>query len=349
MPDSSSNPHAEYLRPQKLSEEAGVETALRPQSLSDFVGQHEFLERIQIAIEAARKREEPLQHVLLYGPPGLGKTTMARIIANELGVGFRQYQGSSLDRKDTLAAILTEVNHGDVIFIDEIHRLNPAVEECLYPAIEDFEFHIVIGDGPHGRSVKLELEKFTMVGATTRAGMITAPLRDRFPIVERLRFYTPEELAVIVRRTAGIMNIGIDEEGAVEIARRCRATPRIANRLVSRVRDYAEVRADGRITRQVAEQAFEMYGVDSAGLEPVDRLYLRTIIEKFKGGPVGQNSIAVAISEDEDTILDYIEPFLIQTGFIKRTAQGRVVTETGFRHMGFKPTGDPQGAQGEFI
>ena len=325
-------------RPSEISPVAGddekkADAVLRPKSITEFIGQHEFIERMQISIEAARRRGEPLQHVLLYGPPGLGKTTMARIISNELGVGFRQYQGSTLDRKDTLAAILTEINEGDVVFIDEIHRLNPAVEECLYPAIEDFEFHIVIGDGPHGRSVKLDLQKFTMVGATTRTGMISAPLRDRFGLVERLRFYNEKELTQIVTRTAGILDIQIEGVAAVEIARRCRATPRIANRLINRVRDFAQVRGDGVITKDISEQAFEMYGIDNRGLDAVDRLYLACIIERFQGGPVGLNNIAVSIAEDEETIEDYIEPFLIQIGFLKRTSRGRVVTEEGAKHL----------------
>ena len=316
--------------------EKRTENPLRPKSIDEFVGQRELIEKMQIFIEAAKKRGEPLDHVLLFGPPGLGKTTMARIIAEELGVGFKQHQASAIDRKDSLAAILTDVAEGDVLFIDEVHRLTGAVEECLYPAMEDYEFHIVIGDGPHGRSIKLDLKRFTLVGATTRLGMLTAPLRARFPITERLRFYDQVELNTIVRRTAGIVNVPIDDEGAKELARRSRGTPRIANRMVNRVRDYAQVRADGKITRDTALAAFDKYEIDDLGLENVDRLFLETIIEKFDGGPVGLNSIAVAISEDEDTIEDYVEPYLIQIGFMKRTPRGRTLTMRAFEHLGAK-------------
>jgi Holliday junction DNA helicase RuvB len=316
--------------------ERRTENPLRPKSIAEFVGQSELIEKMQIFIEAAKQRGEPLDHVLLFGPPGLGKTTMARIIAEELGVGFKQHQASAIDRKDSLAAILTDVAEGDVLFIDEVHRLTGAVEECLYPAMEDYEFHIVIGDGPHGRSIKLDLKHFTLVGATTRLGMLTAPLRARFPITERLRFYNQDELNEIVHRTARIQNAPIDEEGARELARRARGTPRIANRMVNRVRDYVQVRADGKITRETALEAFDKYEIDDLGLENVDRLFLETIIEKFDGGPVGLNSIAVAISEDEDTIEDYVEPYLIQIGFMKRTPRGRVLTARAFEHLGAK-------------
>ena len=316
--------------------ERQADILVRPQSIKDFIGQEEFLERMEISIQAARQRQDILSHVLLFGPPGLGKTTMARIIANEMGVGFRIVQGAGLDKKDALAAILTELNEGDVLFIDEIHRLNSAVEECLYPAMEDFEFHIIIGDGPHGRSVKLNLKPFTLVGATTRTGMISAPLRDRFPITERLRFYNENELKQIAMRTAKLLSIPIEENGATEVARRSRMTPRIVNRLIGRVRDYAQVKMDGVINADSGEKAFKMLGIDKLGLNPLDHLYLNTIIEKFQGGPVGLNSIAVAISEDEDTIEDYVEPYLIQIGFIKRTSRGRVVQKLAFDHLGLE-------------
>lgn len=323
------------------SNEESVERALRPKALQEYVGQQAVREQLQIFIEAARARAESLDHVLLFGPPGLGKTTLAHIVAYEMGVNLRQTSGPVLERPGDLAALLTNLERNDVLFIDEIHRLSPVVEEILYPALEDFQIDILIGEGPAARSVKLDLQPFTLVGATTRAGMLTNPLRDRFGIVSRLDFYTHDELASIVTRSASLLKAGISEDGAMEIARRSRGTPRIANRLLRRVRDYAQVRADGRITADVANLALSMLDVDPLGLDLMDRKLLEAIIYKFDGGPVGVESLAAAIGEERDTIEDVIEPYLIQNGFLQRTPRGRIATRTTWLHLGLPP---PKGA-----
>jgi holliday junction DNA helicase RuvB len=319
------------------AQEEVFERALRPKLLQEYVGQQKIRSQLEIFIEAARKRREPLDHVLLFGPPGLGKTTLSHIIARELGVNLRQTSGPVLERAGDLAALLTNLEPHDVLFIDEIHRLSAVVEEVLYPALEDFKIDIMIGEGPAARSLKLDLPPFTLVGATTRAGMLTNPLRDRFGIVARLEFYAPEELTHIVVRSAGLLEIAIDPEGAAEIARRARGTPRIANRLLRRVRDFAEVRAAGHITAEVADAALSMLEVDASGLDVMDRKLLRTVLDKFAGGPVGVENLAAAIGEERDTIEDVLEPFLIQQGFLQRTSRGRVATLLAFRHFGLAP------------
>src|SRR5215470_1594594 len=318
-------------------QEEALERALRPKGLAEYVGQAKTREQLEIFIGAARKRGEALDHVLLFGPPGLGKTTLSHIIAAELGVNLRQTSGPVLEKPKDLAALLTNLERNDVLFIDEIHRLSPVVEEILYPALEDYQIDIMIGDGPAARSIKLDLQPFTLIGATTRAGMLTNPLRARFGIVARLEFYTAEELARIVRRSAGLLNAPIDDAGAREIARRSRGTPRIANRLLRRVRDYAEVKSDGTVSREVADKALAMLDVDPQGFDVMDRKLLEAVVHRFDGGPVGLDNVAAAIGEERDTIEDVIEPYLIQQGYLQRTPRGRVATLAAYRHLGIAP------------
>lgn len=314
--------------------EENIDRALRPVRLTDYVGQPAVREQLEVFIAAARLRGEPLDHLLLFGPPGLGKTTLAHIVANEMGVNLRQTSGPVLERPGDLAAILTNLERNDVLFIDEIHRLSPVVEEILYPALEDYQIDIMIGEGPAARSIKIDLPPFTLIGATTRAGSLTNPLRARFGIVNQLQFYDVADLAHIVSRSANLLNVPIEESGAREIARRSRGTPRIANRLLRRVRDYAQVRHDGLITKDVADAALKMLAVDAIGLDPIDQKFLLTIIEKFSGGPVGIDNLASALGEDSGTLEDVVEPYLIQNGLIQRTPRGRVATLLAYRHFG---------------
>ena len=323
-------------------EEKKLEATLRPQMLDDYIGQSRIKEMMKVYIAAAKSRSESMDHVLFYGPPGLGKTTLSGIIANEMGVNMKVTSGPAIEKPGEMAAILNNLQPGDVLFIDEIHRLNRQVEEVLYPAMEDFAIDIMLGKEASARSIRLDLPHFTLVGATTRAGLLSAPLRDRFGIVEKMEFYTTEELMAIVKRSAKVLNVEIDDSGAERIARRSRGTPRLANRLLKRVRDFAQVRYDGKITRDVADYALDILDVDKKGLDQNDRAYLLTIIEKFGGGPVGIDTIAASLSEDAGTLEDVVEPYLLMNGLIQRTARGRVATESAYRHLGIERLGQQQ-------
>lgn len=319
-----------------MTEEAGLESSLRPETLDEYIGQAKVKDNLKVYIEAAKARKEPLDHVLFYGPPGLGKTTLAGIIAKEMGVNLKVTSGPAIERPGDMAAILNNLMTGDLLFVDEIHRLNRQVEEVLYPAMEDFALDIMIGKGTSARSMRLELPKFTLVGATTRAGLLTAPLRDRFGVVSKMEFYTVDELKTIIIRSAKVLGVEIEEDGAYELARRSRGTPRLANRLLKRVRDFAQVKYDGRITKEVADFSLDLLDVDKSGLDRNDRQIIQIIIEKFKGGPAGIESIAASLGEDAGTLEDVYEPYLIQNGYILRTPRGRVVSEEGYRHLGLK-------------
>src|SRR5712692_9579158 len=330
------------VAPEIAGDEQEFDAALRPKWLAEFVGQPKVKEQFALLIEGARGRDEPIDHVLLSGPPGLGKTTLAGIVANEIGVGFRPTSGPALERAGDLAAILTNLEEGDVLFVDEVHRMPRAVEEVLYPALEDFKLDVVIGKGPSARSIRLDLPRFTLMAATTRPGLITLPLRERFGFSPRLDYYSADDLTKVVRRSAGILAVEVEAEGAEEIAMRSRGTPRVANRLLRRVRDYAQVRGDGRITPASAQAALALFEVDERGLDKLDLAILSALIEKFQGGPVGLSTLAAAVGEETDTVEDVYEPYLMQLGFLKRTPRGRVATQAAYGHLGLAPEGDPR-------